>query len=215
MTRKSYRKPSASLEDPGMIGQDPTEGDPWARLEVLVERAPSLEDLHYHRLDGFAARKWRAEGRPLPPRILAEERFAPVAALASRLTLSRILEAFSDPVIVLKGPEVACHYPDPALRPYHDLDLLVEDSAGAHRALVAAGCTVMGNRPSPHHELPLAFPDLPVMVELHKSPKWPLWGTAPSTSELFAAAVPSAWAEGQALAPSPAHRRRGNDGERG
>ena len=159
----------------------------------------------YHRLAGIAACKWRVQGRRLPPPILAEEHFASVAALAARVAMSRIVDTVDDPMMVLKGPEVASRYPDPAMRPYHDLDLLVEDSDAAHRALVGAGCTVISERPSPHHELPLAFGDLPVMIELHRAPKWPWWLTAPSTEELFASAIPSTWAGAGALAPSAEH----------
>lgn len=185
-----------------MRASDP---DLWEQVDALVERAPSVDDLLYHRLAGIAARKWRREGRALPAPILEEERFAPVASLAAQVALTRTVEVFRGAVMVLKGPEVASRYPDPALRPYHDLDLLVDDPRGAHRALVAAGCSVTTERLAPHHELPLAFPDLPVMIELHRSPKWPLWHAPPASSELFAAAVPAAWANGQALAPAPAH----------
>ena len=91
------------------------------------------------------------------------------------------------------------------MRPSHDLDLLVEDSAGVFAALRAAGCVVLpSNEPAPQHERPLAFPDLPLSIELHRTPKWPAWAGPPPVAELFGEAVPSR-VGGDVLAPRPAH----------
>ena len=48
-------------------------------------------------------------------------------------------------LILMKGPEAAARYPDPALRPFCDLDFLVDDPAAAHRALMAAGFVEVGD----------------------------------------------------------------------
>jgi hypothetical protein len=100
------------------------------------------------------------------------------------------------PILVLKGPEVAAHYPFPALRPYGDLDLLVEDVAAAEGALVEAGFTLSGSEesviPGYIHDRPLRYEHLPLAIELHRSPGWLSWMTPPSNAELFAMAVPSA-----------------------
>src|SRR4051812_46856019 len=130
-----------------------------SRLALMVDRAPGLPDLFAHRLGAIAAAHWRRCGRELPAPLLEEERFATVAGLAARLLLSRILDAYDGRVMVIKGPEVAARYPAPDLRTYHDLDVLVEDSGAAQRALLAAGCRVGWDRGSTHHELPLVFPD--------------------------------------------------------
>jgi hypothetical protein len=170
-----------------------------------VDRAPSLVDLLDHRLGATAARHWRAQGRPLPAPLLEEERYASSAALAVPVVLSRITEAYDGPILMLKGPEVASRYPEPTMRPSHDLDLLVEDSPAAFAALRAAGCVELpSNEEAAQHELPLAFPDLPLSIELHRTPKWPDWGEAPPASELFAEAVPSR-VGGGVLAPRPEH----------
>jgi hypothetical protein len=171
----------------------------------LVDRSPSVVDLLDHRLGAIAARQWRAQGRDVPPELIEEERYASYATLAAPVVVGRVAELCAAPVIVLKGPEVAARYPEPTMRPSHDLDLLVEDAAGAFRALVAAGCKVVGDEPSEHHELPLAFPDLPLIVELHRAPKWPAWAQPPSYEGLLASAVPARGAGEGSLAPAPAH----------
>jgi hypothetical protein len=118
--------------------------------------------------------------------------------------LARVGAAYGHPALVLKGPEIAARYPQPTLRPSHDLDLLVEDSATAFRALRDAGCDVVGTDPSDHHELPLAFPDLPLTIELHSTPKWPAWGSPPSVRELLGAATASLAGVDGAVALEPA-----------
>ena len=179
--------------------------DLWPRLGELVDRAPSVIDLLDHRLGAVAARHWRARGRELPPAIFEEERYASSAGLAARVLLSRITDACDGPVVLLKGPEVAERYPEPTMRPSHDLDLLVEDSAAAFAALRAGGCVVLpSNEPAEQHEAPLAFPDLPLSIELHRAPKWPSWAGPPPVAELFAEAVPSRLG-GEVIAPHPAH----------
>src|SRR4051812_21537209 len=162
-----------------------------SRLAVMTDRAPGLPDLFAHRLGAVAAAHWRRCGRELPAPLLEEERFATIVELAAPLLLSRILDACEGPVMVLKGPEIAARYPFPRLRPFHDLDVLVEDSKAAHAALLAAGCRIGWDRGSAHHELPLVFPDLPIVIEVHGRVKWPAGVRAPATSDLFARTVPA------------------------
>jgi hypothetical protein len=52
--------------------------------------------------------------------------------------------------------------------------------------------------------MPVAFPDLPLIIELHSAPKWPAWSAGPSAEELFAAGVPSRVGPPGVLAPGPA-----------
>lgn len=162
----------------------------WSTLDAMVERSPSMADLFHHRLGGVAAHRLRALGRPLPAPLAEEEHFASFSALAAPVVLGRIAAVCAQPVLVLKGPEVAARYPAATMRPSLDLDVLVEDAPGVHAALVRAGCTVVDETPSGHHELPLVFPDLPLVIEVHSAPKWPSWGSPPATAELLAAAVP-------------------------
>ena len=76
----------------------------------------------------------------------------------------------------MKGPEVALRYPGPALRGFRDLDLLVPDAPAVQRELLAAGFEPVGlpeKYAAIHHLRPLAYPGLPLLVEVHDRPKWP------------------------------------------
>ena len=172
------------------------------RLDDLVDRAPTVRALLYHRLGVVAARRRRSLSQPVAAPLAEEERFSAQTALAAPIVLDRVRTIIDQPVVVLKGPEVAAHYGDPQLRPHHDLDLLVENAAQAQRALLAAGCQVRIDQPSPHHELPLVFPDLPLVLEIHSAPLAPRWARLQG-AEVFAGASDSAWRPGVALAPPP------------
>jgi hypothetical protein len=167
----------------------------WETVDRLVDRAAGLDDLRRHRIHLLAARRWRALGRAIPDDLGRDQRRAAVAGLTAPVLLERVRAACEGPLIVLKGPEVAAHYPDAALRSYNDLDLLVPDPAEAQRALVAAGFVPIGNPRlyvDIHHERPLGARGLPLHVELHGAPKWPDGLTPPHSGELLEAAVPSA-----------------------
>jgi hypothetical protein len=111
-------------------------------------------------------------------------------------------------MVLMKGPEIAAHYPDPSLRPFRDLDLLVPDAEDAQRALLAAGFVAAGS-PEPyvdlHHLQPLHWPGSPLLVELHDRPKWPAGLRPPSRAELFAGAVPGKTGVPGVLALAPEH----------
>lgn len=166
----------------------------WARVEELVDRAHGLDDLREHRLELIAARRWRALGRPVPPELIDEERFAAMVAMTTPLVLERVRAAAHGPIVVMKGPEVAERYPDPALRPYGDVDILVPDADRVHRALKAAGFEEVGDPAlfvGIHHLRPLVLPPFPLLVEVHAEPKWIEELQPPPSAELIAAAVPS------------------------
>src|SRR5688572_3205555 len=106
----------------------------WTAVERLVDRAASLDDLRAHRLHLLAGRRWRALRRAVPAELRVDERRSVVATLTAPVLLQRVRDAHDGPLIVLKGPEVAAHYPDAALRSYSDLDLLVPCPLQAQRA---------------------------------------------------------------------------------
>ena len=126
--------------------------------------------------------------------------------LAVPTLLARVRVAYEGKIILLKGPEVALRYTDPARRGFIDLDLFVEDVALAQRQLIASGCEEVDDPPwalqnrerdgdpfsNKHHGRPLRWPDLPLKIELHRWPNWPRWFSPPASRELFSAAVPSA-----------------------
>jgi hypothetical protein len=167
----------------------------WDSVDALVARTSRLDDLVAHGLHLFAAAALRARGAPVPPELEREERAAALRTLAAPLLLGRVREAVDGPLLLVKGPEVASHYPDEALRPYADLDLVVADALAAQRALRAAGFLEVeedgGKYDDIHHLRPLALPGLPLAVELHDRPKWLQGLRAPTAADLFAHAVPS------------------------
>ena len=167
----------------------------WERLDELVQEAPRTSDLVHHRLHLFAAQRLRSRREPVPAEFVREEQATALLSMMAPHVLARVRETLNGPILLIKGPEVAARYPDPQLRPFVDLDLLVPDAAAAQRQLLAAGFEEAGE-PEPyrdiHHLRPLRWPDLPLLVEVHSEAKWPSGSRPPATSELIAVAVPSA-----------------------
>ncbi len=181
--------------------------DFWPRVDELIERAPTVADLHAHRLHLYAAWRWRSLGRPLASELVELERGAAVVRLAAPALLRRIREAYDGPMILLKGAEAGARYPQPGLRPTTDLDLLVPDADAVQRMLVAGGFTELeGLEPEDGHHLPqLEWPGLLMAVEIHSRPNWPRWLSPPPTEQLFAAATTESVVGHGVLALPPAH----------
>lgn len=182
----------------------------WEGVNRLVDRAPHLADLRSHRLELVAARRWRELGRPVPPELVEEERLAALVVLTTPVLLERARAAYDGTMLLMKGPEAAARYPDPALRIFKDLDLLVDDAETAQSAFLAAGFHAVGDPAlyeDIHHLRPLAFPGLPLTIELHSRPKWIAGLTPPSPRELFAVAEEhdAAGVEGVLVLPAAHH----------
>jgi hypothetical protein len=178
----------------------------WSAVDRLVDRAPRLDDLVAHQLHLFAARRWHSQGRPVPAPIVEAQRASAVKLLSTRAFLQRVRDAHDGALVVFKGPEVAARYPDPLLRPYSDVDLLAPDPEAAHADLVAAGAVPVGDPAlyvDIHHLRPLAWPDLPLAVEIHTEPNWVDGLPVPATSDIFAAAVTARVGVDGYLAPTP------------
>jgi Uncharacterised nucleotidyltransferase len=182
--------------------------DLWPAVDALVDRAPGQADLRAHGLQLVAAARLRALGRPVPEEFIVEERRAAIAALAVPALLRRARAAYGGQLMVMKGPEIALRYPDPALRPYTDVDLLADDAVAAQRALLAAGFQAIGSPDEDdigHHLRPLAWPGLPIAIELHRTPHWVEGLPLPPLRELFGAAEPTGLGVAGILAPAPHH----------
>jgi hypothetical protein len=163
----------------------------WSAVDALIDKAPSDDDLRSHRLEVLAGRRLRSRGRPVPADFVAQERFAGVASLAAPLLLERAATALGTDAIVMKGPEAAAYYLDPAVRGFGDIDLLVRDAPAAQAALLAAGFELIGDPElyvDIHHLRPLALAGVPLTLEIHSRPKWVDPLPAPPIEELFAAA---------------------------
>ena len=177
----------------------------WAGLDALLARADGRA-LVFHRLEPLAAYRLRALGSAPPADLVETERLGAAFALAGTAHLTRAREAVEGPLLLVKGPELAARYPDPALRISRDLDLVVPDPSSAQGALLAAGYEESGDPElyarAPHLR-PLAWPGLPLELEVHGRPNWPRWVEAPSAEELLEGAVPSVAGVDGVLAPSP------------
>ena len=127
-------------------------------------------------------------------------------AMAAPVLLERIRAAYAGRLLLMKGFEVATCYRHPSDRLFRDLDLLADDPPRAQAALLAAGFVEVGD-PSAYekdqHLCPLMWPDLPMIIELHREPNRPPWLPRVSGAETFAHAVPSATGVDGLLAPSP------------
>ena len=166
----------------------------WERVETLAERAPSPADVHFHRLETVLARRLRARDEPVPPYLEEAERAAALTTMSATALLDRIRAAYGGPLLLVKGPEVAAHYPERVLRPFGDLDLITPDAQLVQEALLRAGFEPLSDEPDQpelHHRPPLVAPGLPLVVEIHTRPKWPSWTPAPTAEELFLLSVPA------------------------
>ena len=175
----------------------------------VIERSPSLIDLRAHRLHLLAAQRFRALGQPVPEEFAADERLAAAVTLAAEITLERARAAYDGTLVLMKGLEVAGRYPSPTLRPFRDLDVIVDRPEQAQKALKAAGFVAVGMDDhayeDQHHLRPLRLPELPVLLEVHRRPVWISWSSPPSTAELLSGAVGSVTGIPGVLALSPAH----------
>ena len=179
----------------------------WERVERMVCATRCVDALRHHGAQLIAARAWRKRGYSVPDELHTEERIATIRALAVPVLLKRIRGAYDGTLILMKGPEVAARYPDPAMRPFLDLDFLVDDPPAAHRALMASGFLEVGEPDryeGAHHLRPLAWPELPLVIELHREPNRPVWLAAPDPDELLELTRPSATGVAGLSAPVPA-----------
>jgi hypothetical protein len=179
----------------------------WSRVGEIAERAPSTSDLRHHRLHLFAASWLRERGRPVSAELRHAERHAAAVALGTEPLMRRIREATDAPMVIMKGVEAAARWPSPRLRPWKDLDLLVEDADAVQAALLAAGFVELGpalDYRDSHHLRPLGLAGAPLSVEVHARPKWPR-PAAPTFAELAEPGIPAALGVPDVFAPSAAH----------
>jgi hypothetical protein len=181
----------------------------WDAVDRLVDRAPNLSDLKAHGLHLLAARRWRELGLEVPASLVQTQRGSAFVQLMVPALLERLRASCSGPLVLMKGPEVAVHYPDPALRSFRDLDLLVPDAQSTQHELIRAGFELTGDPTlyeDIHHLRPLTWPGLPLLIEIHDRPKWVEGIGPPSKEELIESAVPSSLgAEGILALPPVTH----------
>ena len=167
--------------------------DPWSAIDRLIDAAPgvTVSDLEAHGVHLLAARHWRTTGQSVPDKLSADEQSAVAYTLAAPVLLRRIRALLDGPMLLLKGPEVAAYYPDPTLRQFGDLDLLVPDASAAQLRLLEAGFELAPGHAFAHQERDIRWPGLPLVIEIHRSPYWPVWMSPPTADQLFMDAIPS------------------------
>jgi hypothetical protein len=180
----------------------------WDGADRLIDAAPTLPDLRAHGLQLLAARRWRSLGRPVPDELLDDEVASAMTALAAPAVLEQVRAAVEGPILLFKGPAAARWYPDPQLRPFLDLDLLVSDAPTAQRRLTAAGFVPVGDPElfiDIHHLRPLRSPSFPLHVEIHSQLKWVEGLRPPPVRELLAVAEPARAGVNEVLVLPPGH----------
>lgn len=205
LRRARYRITQAG----GLARESSADNHVWLAdaIQRLVETAPTVDALRKHRLHLAAARLWRSRGREVPADFLADERAAAVCAMLTRFVIAKARSAYEGRLILMKGPEVAAHYPVSSDRMFRDLDLLADDPDAAQRALIASGFVELGE-PSAYvglqHLPPLRWPGVPFVIEVHHRPSQPFWLPPVAAETLFPIAVPSALGIDGILAPESA-----------
>ena len=188
----------------------PVTGVRWEHVDALIDASPGLQDLRAHGLHLLAARRWHATGGTVPAELIREELQATWRTHAVPRVLAQVRAACDGPVMLVKGPAAAARFPDPAARPFVDIDLLVPDARAAHAALLAAGFQPSADPAAYpddlHHMPPVHSPDHPIPIELHHRLKW-VDGIEPPTFETLAAGAEEAalGVEG-VLVPTPARQ---------
>lgn len=146
----------------------------WDRVEELVAHSPTSAAMHHHQVGALGARGRRHKGLPVDAHMRAAEQAAAMAALSGLYLLRRVRAAVDGPLVLMKGPEAAASYPQPEARLFKDLDLLTADVEATYRALLAAGFVeaACGSFvPPTYHSWPLAWPGIPLAIELHNAPR--------------------------------------------
>lgn len=196
------------IASPPRVEEEETRRSLWEAVEALVDRTPDVSHLVTHRLHLFAARRRRELGKAVPASLQEAEWMASIRTLAAPAVLQRAREAYDDAIVLYKGPAAGAFYPDPTLRPFSDLDLLVADAAAAQQALLAHGFEEFGDPElfiDIHHLRPLRWPGLPVYIEIHDRPKWPEHIAPPPMHEILAAGVETELAQGVLTPPPKQH----------
>ena len=128
------------LDRRGAIGyQAEMQRDLWEGVDPVIDRAPRLDDLRAHGLHTLAAWRRREQGRPVPEDLVAEDMSSACIRVASVSTLWEIRRPYNGEVMVVMGSHTASFCPAPELRPFVDLDILVDNPARANRTLSESG----------------------------------------------------------------------------
>jgi hypothetical protein len=178
----------------------------WRSLDRLLDGA-AVDGIRAHKLGPLAAWRLRELGRTVPALLAHDARAAVTAMLVVRSLLERVRASCDGPLVLFKGPEVARLYPGSA-RLFIDVDLLTPAAESVHGALREAGFAEVDDPElfvGHHHLRPLKLPALPLKVEVHAQPAWPLNAEPPAVGEIVEGARPSELGVAGISAPDPVH----------
>jgi hypothetical protein len=148
--------------------------------------------LEYHGLAPLAIELAQRAGRAVSQNDRATAIEAGFAAFARSCVAERVCASVTQPVLLLKGAELAGWYPTPGSRPSCDVDVLCADAHRAMSELHEAGFRAVGTVPAGHHHLPpIAAHGSPCTVDLHERLGLEPWMSHPRVEELFERAIPS------------------------
>lgn len=134
--------------------------------------------------------------------------------LAAMVALEEMRVRFDGTIVLLKGLELACRYPDPSRRASGDIDVLTDEPERLQATLLANGYRQIDLATSDlhfyddhhHHLVPVQRAGLPAVVEVHRSLGWLAGMTPPSLHQLMTHLTPSAAGiEGVAALEPAAH----------
>lgn len=165
-------------------------------------------NVEHHVVHLLAQDLWVRCGGPASDRLNALAHQQPLALAFHHRALARVIATVSQPLVLLKGVEVAARYPLPILRGIGDIDVLAVDAEAAFEELVAAGWRPT-RRDVPygghHHLNPLIEPESGVILEVHRRPTWPEELPPQPNQMLIGQPVEPASGVGGITAPDAAH----------
>lgn len=160
-----------------LTGSPPHSDADWGRLAELARREGVSAFLFWRVGQGTGGVSFRED---VPPGVideLREDLYTTVARTAlAEVQLAVVLGALTRariPVVVVKGAALGAYYPDPGLRPYGDIDIMVrrEQLDLAEQALLALGYRGIASKDwwldRFHHLPPMASEGSALLVELH------------------------------------------------
>jgi hypothetical protein len=196
------------------------DGAPAAPVDEAVWRE-DLPTILAYRLSGLALAAARASGVTLPADVQQQIKSTYTGETMNGMRIEtlavQVAQAFekqSIPMLVVKGPTIARFYPEPTLRPFHDVDVLVAPSLfdAAARVLASLGFVEHDDLMQPRAYFNRSCREAVNLVRAdntsvdlhHHVPPW-IWGARLSFDRLCARSTPMALDRGDIPALSNEH----------
>ncbi len=186
----------------------------WPAVYRVIDEHPDVERLIRHGVGLLAGADWADCGISVPEELRHSRMTQAALGLESRGLVRSLRQDTDGPLVLLKGLDVAAHYPAVELRQSLDVDVLVDDAVATQRALLAAGWQTKATpgfheeperNESLHQLCPLLRPPFSLPLEVHRRPNAPTWLPPLPTTEIIEAARPSAIDVDGVLSPCVEH----------